>query len=396
MKIKLVFLFSLFFAMTSCALLKNEEAPEVEWEKTFGTENFDVANSIFPTKDEGFIFCGYTNSNDEEIFSFWLTKLDKRGVVEWEKTFGGNENYVANSVIQTSEGGFAVCGYTGSKGEENTDFWILKLDKEGNPEWEKTLGGSDFDVAISIVQTSEGGFAVCGYTSSEGEGKNDFWVVKLSENGEIDWEKVLGGNDVDRVSSIIETQDKSFILCGYTASKGNGWSDAWLIKIGKNGNLIWEKTFGSPNEDIATSVVETKDGNLIFCGRTSAKGPNEFDFWVVCTNSSGKQVWEQILGGSDFDKANSIIKITGEKEETFVLAGYTASRGSGKEDFWLVKINGAGELIWEKMLGGEEQDEANCVVQTKDEGLIVCGFTTSKGFGEKDAWIVKFKPNSKD
>ncbi|MBM7560374.1 Ig-like domain-containing protein [Marinitoga litoralis] len=236
-----------------------------QWQKTFGGSDLDSAHSIEQTTDGGFIVAGYTKSNDGDVtgnhglysYDYWIIKLDENGNLEWQKTFGGSDSDSAHSIEQTTDGGFIVAGYTKSNDGDVTgnhggaDYWIIKLDSNGNLEWQKTFGGSNWDYAQSIEQTTDGGFIVAGYTwSNDGDvtGNHglysyDYWIIKLDENGNLEWQKTFGGSDSDSAHSIEQTTDGGFIVAGSTRSYDGdvtgdkGDYDYWIIKLDESGNL---------------------------------------------------------------------------------------------------------------------------------------------------------------
>ena len=131
----------------------------------------------------------------------------------------------------------AVAGSTSSKGAGSNDFWVIKLDHQGNMIWDKTFGGRSYDWAQSLIQTTDGGYAVAGATSSKGAGDRDFWVIKLDSQGNMVWDKTYGGSDGDWAASLIQTTDGGYMIAGGTSSKGAGGKDFWVIKLDVQGNL---------------------------------------------------------------------------------------------------------------------------------------------------------------
>ena len=302
--------------------------------------------------------------------------------IEWYKTFGGSGEDMATSIIQTTDGGFAVAGYTYSKGAGDADFWIVKLDENGKKIWDETFGGSDRDKATSIIQTKDGGFAVAGYTVSKGAGSADFWVVKLDEYGKKIWDKIFGGNSWDSATSIIQTKDGGFAVAGDTSSKGAGYCDFWVVKLDKNGKKLWDKTFGGSSADVAHSIIQTKDCGFAVAGRTWSKGGGEIDFWVVKLDENGKKIWDKTFGGSKLDEAYSIIQTT---DGGFAVAGWTLSKGAGEEDFWVIKLKGEESKITappflvtnnilfkepsgNNTLDGYEQGSISFIIENKGKG----------------------------
>ena len=214
----------------------------------------------------------------------WVLKLDSIGNLIWDKTYGGTDGDVADSIQQTSDGGYIVSGYTSSKGAGSSDAWVFKLDSSGTLLWDQTYGGTQYDRAWSIQQTSDSGYIVAGYTNSKGAGSYDIWILRLDSLGNLIWDKTYGGtNDdgADYTDSIKQTSDGGYIVAGWTFSKGTGSGDYWILKLDSLGNLIWDRTYGGINDDRATSVRQTTDGNFIVAGWTTSKGAGGFDAWVL-------------------------------------------------------------------------------------------------------------------
>ncbi|MCK4695000.1 MAG: hypothetical protein KAT74_04525, partial [Candidatus Cloacimonetes bacterium] len=176
----------ILFVSLICSLTA-QTSPDTLWTKTFGGDNDDAAYSVNQTTDGGYIIAGYTYSHGAGASDFWLVKTDESGNEEWNQTYGGNYNEVAQSVQQTTDGGYIITGSTSSYGAGETDFWVIKTDENGNEEWNQTYGGNDYDIAYSVQQTSDGGYIIAGSTSSYGAGYSDFWLVKTDENGIEEW-----------------------------------------------------------------------------------------------------------------------------------------------------------------------------------------------------------------
>ncbi len=197
----------------------------------------------------------------------------------WSRTFGGSENDLAYSVQQTSDGGYILFGTTLSYGAGNYDFWLIKTDAEGNKEWERTFGGSDWDGGTSVQQTSDGGYILLG--GSYGAGDGDFWLIKTDAQGNKQWERTFGGSDIDWGWSVRQITDGGYILLGYTESYGTGKEDFWLIRTDAYGNKEWDRTFGGSESDWGYSVQQTEDGGYILLGCTSSYGAGGLDFWLI-------------------------------------------------------------------------------------------------------------------
>ncbi len=410
-------------------------SPALEFKKNFGGSGPDAAQSIVETPDGGYIAVGTTGSNDGDVSGshgandmnndIWVIKLDERGNLKWQRCFGGTENDVANQIIKTTDGNYVIVGNTFSsdgdvvghhEGYYNMDAWIIKINNSGNILWQKCLGGSNDDGANSIYQTSDGGFIVAGYSYSddgdltENKGGYDYWIIKLNASGDIQWQKVYGGSNDDIAASIIQTSDGGYLIAGESYStdgdvEGNHGSytyDYWILKIDNSGNIQWSKNFGGSEDDIPHSIIQTSDGNYLIAGETTSyNGDIDYnhgwiDFWIIKLNQSGNIIWKKTFGGSSDDIAYSIIE---NSEGNYVIAGYTDSydgdiTNTNGADFWIVKIDPNGKLLSEKCFGGYYEERAYCIKQTSDEGYIIAGYTNSDDenihtHGWEDFWIVK-------
>jgi len=367
-------------------LVKTDAAGNMEWNHGYGGTGSDVAYALVEASDGGYAIAGYTSCFDVGYYDFMLVRTNERGFVEWIKTYGGRGQEKAYELVETSDGGYAVAGYTGSFGAGSYDFWLVKTDASGKMEWSKTYGGAGWDMASSLIITSDGGYALAGYTESFGVGGRDSWLVKTDEYGNMEWNKTYGGTGNDRISSLVETSDGGYALAGYTYSFGAGGWDFWLVKTDAAGNMLWSQTYGGANHDYGHSVVETSDGGYALAGKTSSGNTGDSDFWLVKTDEFGNMEWYQIHGGTESDGASSLIETTDGK---YVLAGSTSSFGAGESDFWLVKTNPGENVEWSRKYGGPDKDWASSLVESSDGGYAIAGYTWSFGAGKADFWLVK-------
>ena len=379
----------------ACALQWAESMtpPTTEWSKTYGGLNDDVARSVVQTSDGGYAIAGYTNSSGS--FDFWLVKTDSAGSHLWNKTYGGvaAQEY-AYSMVQTSDGGYAIAGYNASIG----DALLVRTDSNGNQLWSKTYGGPGNDTANSVVEASDGGYVLAGSTDSYGAGKNDFWLVRTDSYGTQMWNKTYGGPGNDTANSVVEASDGGYdsvdeasdggyVLAGSTDSYGAGKNDFWLVKTNAAGNQIWSRTYGGPGNDIASSIVRSFDNwGYVLAGSTDSYGAGKNDFWLVRTDSYSAQMWNKTYGGPGDDVASSVVQ---SLDLGFALAGYTTSYGGGSSDFWLVRTDLDGNHQWNETGEGPGDDVASSVVQTTDGGYAMAGITKPYGAINGDIRLVK-------
>jgi hypothetical protein len=349
--------------------------------------------------------------------------LSAQPSIQWQITLGGTLYDEAKSVQQTTDGGYFIAGYTVSYNFDVTnnhgfyDFWAVKLDSMGIVQWKKTYGGSSDDWAYDAKQTIDGGYILTGYTeSNDGDvsgnhGDKDVWVLKLAFNGDIEWQKCLGGSSRDEASSIQLTNDGGYILAGSSSStdgdvSGNhGSLDYWVVKLNHSGSIEWQKSLGGSSFDFGYSVAPTNDGGYIVAGESQSNDGDVsgnqigLDVWVIKLNFEGKIEWQKELGGSGLDRANDIHQT---REGGFVVFGQTSSNdgdvsgnhGNGY-DFWVVKLNNSGAIEWQKALGGSGEDYGQSICQTTDGGFVATGYVNSingdvtNNHGSTDLWVVK-------
>ena len=320
---------------TDFLLVKTDERGKEQWEKTFGGTDDDMAWSVQQTSDGGYIIAGGSVSYGAGKSDFWLVKTNARGEEEWSKTFGGPSDDAAWSVRQTSDGGYIIAGYTESYGAGNEDLWLVKTDKMGEEEWSNTFGGPDDDRAYYVQQSSDGGYIIAGSTESYGVGQSDFWLLKVGEGGEEEWSKTWGGRWNDEAMSVRQTSDGGYIAAGLTRSYGAGGCDVLVVKMNDEGDEEWSKTYGGPGDDSAMSVQQASDGGYIVAGVTySYSVAGWSDLWLVKTNMMGERQWSKAFGGSGEDMADSIQRTS---DDGYIIAGWTTSHAGG-QDFWVVKL----------------------------------------------------------
>jgi hypothetical protein len=249
---------------------------------------------------------GWTTSFGAGLRDIILIKTDANGNVIWAKTYGGTSYEEASSVQQTSDGGYIVAGWTTSFGAGSGDIILIKTDANGNVIWAKTYGGTAYDYAYSVQQTSDGGYIVAGYTRSFGAGSDDVFLIKTDANGNIQWAKTYGGTDGDWASSVQQTSDGGYILAGGTWSFGAGSYDIFLIKTDANGNVQWDKTYGGMHGDYASSVHQTSDGGYIVAGYTESFAESGKDIFLIKTDTNGNIIWAKTYRETSFNYAYSV------------------------------------------------------------------------------------------
>jgi hypothetical protein len=265
-------------------LEKTDSNGNIVWARTFGKPDycFDLGRSVEQTSDNGYIITGETGSYGNESQNVWLIKTDENGNEQWNKTFGGYSYDGGNCVKITSDGGYIILGYTDSFSPDGTtDVWLIKTDSSGNEEWNKTFGGSDVDEGRSIQNTLDNGYIITGYTYSYGVGGGDVWLIKTDMQGNEEWNKTFGGSDYDEGWCVQQTNDNGFFITG-DYGWGSQQPDIYTIKTDSNGNEEWNNTFDKNNaEDVGYYGIQTSDGGYIVSGYTGFFLEEVVDVWVI-------------------------------------------------------------------------------------------------------------------
>ncbi len=386
-KMKQLLLIASFFSIFTLGL--QAQAPGILWSQTFGGPNNDEANGILKTTDGGYVVCGMTESKGRGGMDAWVIKLDPQGKLEWEKTYGDKGDEVAHAIIQTQDNGFAFTGYTTSKGKGKRDVWFVKLDSAGNMQWQGFYGGRKHEEGNSLVQTLDGNYVFVGSTRSFGSGGWDIFVMKIDTKGGRIWRRMLGGKKNDYGKSVVEQKkDSSLVICGSTASYGNGLSSLWLVKLSKDGRREWHKYYGTINKDMANHLTIKSTGEYVMAGTTQPKGDRYTYLWVVGFTAESWDDWEHTFGTLKDEAA------TGTSETSdggVIVCGYTNSYGEGGYDFWLMKFDKTGKHLWQETYGGINEDIARAIVATGPNEAVVCGSTMSDGEGKRDIWVLYLK-----
>jgi hypothetical protein len=385
---------------------KMDENGELDWQKSFGGNGSDFLQSIKVTRDGGFILAGISNStniidpdnsrNDKKDVcrgsdDFWIIKLDAKGNEQWQKTIGGSDQEKLQSIFQTKDGGYILGGSSSSSipnenemGEKssitfgNLDYWIVKLNVNGEIEWQKSFGGIYIDELRTIEQTIDKGYIIGGNSNSpisgnkteDNKGIGDYWILKIDEKGEILWQKTIGGDNDDELSTIHQTIDGNYIVGGNSnsdssnkKSKGNeSGTDFWVLKLDNKGDIIWQETYNIGKVDVLNSVIENPDRSFLLGG----------------------------FAQSETNESNQSIKSKVQKDKKEI------------NDYVALKINENGEEIWRKSVGSAGEDVLKKAIETRDGGYLLSGTSNSKvskdknsSIGSNDFWVVKLKDNYK-
>ena len=364
-----------------------------------------------------------------------FSSIGSTAQLTWRRAHGGFGSDVGYSVRHTLDGGYIICGATGSFGQGGGDVYLLKLDSDGHREWSKTFGGSGVEQASSVRQLPDGGFLVIGATNSFGAGGYDGYAVRTTYLGDLVWEETFGSGDWDLLYSFEIDPDGEFIAVGETYSTSSGEPDGWLIRIGELGNAMWQMTYGGDALDYFRAVHPITGGGYVMAGGTQELGT--MDAWVVEVDALGVVNWSAIDGGDSLDHAEDIVPTldggysvlgttesysewtemyhykldasgaflwykhwgqTGNQEGyehlelidgRLVSIGYNAAVGAGGKDYYILTSDQMGEFIQGTSYGGSEDEVEYSLDRTTDGGYVLAGLTESWGYGVQDIWVVK-------
>ena len=366
-----------------------------DWEKTFGGSGHDRAHDVQQTSDGGYIIAAATGSfGAGGLRDAWLIKTDASGNEQWNKTFGGTGYDGFYGVQQTTGGGYIAAGWTDLSGTvAMLNAWLVKTDADGNEQWSKTFGGTDYDFAKSVQQTTDGGYVVAGYYCNSSRDEDwDAWLIKTDADGNEQWSKTFGKTTYDFADYVRQTADGGYIMAGSTEYGNAGiFGYAWLIKTDADGNMQWDNSRLGYGATSAYGVQQTADGGYITAGRKVVAGGE--DSFLIKVDTNGNVEWEKDFGGVDADRAYSV-QLT--SDGGYVIPGETWSFGAGDYDAWFVKTDATGNLEWDKTFGGIDEDWAETAQQTSDGGFIIAANTFSFGEGSCDILLIKISAPDAD
>lgn len=439
----------LFFFLSS--LIYSQQ--DVLWEKVLGGINGDYIFDAISTSDYGFIIAGSSFSNKsgdiDNTFGdldFVIIKFNESGEKEWVKSFGGKRDDILKNIIKTNDGGFLLLGnsdsdISGNKISDNlgqSDIWLIKINVFGEIEWQKSLGGLGNDEATKVIMSKDNGFLILGTSESDsfslniGEdeiskqndyifksvdsfGNKDVWLIKIDKNGEEIWQKSFGGSFVDQSSSLIELNDESLIISANSNSPISvikdvdviGNNDWWMIALSKEGDVIWQKVLGTDTDDFTSVLVKTFDDNFIVGGSFGNVENNKYDsdLKILKYNIKGEILWQNSYDIGRFDILNNIFE---DKDGSFILSGYSKfikdkekskKNEKGIQDFIIIKTDSEGQENEKKIIGSKQNEVLVTSIVTRDRGLLLLGNsipTTKTNLYDSNFYILKLLDKDKN
>ncbi len=380
-------IFTVFFVLFSFVVLKAQTTLHIEWDKTFGDKKNQSACSVMQNNDYEIVIAAEKSMGVG--WYLWMLKTDMQGNLIIEHSEKGVYTRDA-SIAQTSDKGYVSLGF--GNGADGNFISLVKFDRTLNNQWKKSLKSAGDNLGMKVISTSDGGYMVLGNSKpSENSGKYIIDLYKIDASGNQQWKKSFDNYFKNYGVNLIQTIDNGYVIVANVADSEDGYDDILVIKTDINGNSKWEQRIGGDAADMVSGVLETTDGFLIV-GTTVTFGNYGRDGWVIKFDKNGNKVWNKTYGGTQADELEAIVK----DGDGFVLGGSTKSSGAGKWDFWVFRIDKMGNLQWEKTFGGSLDEKLSDIAKTFDGGFVAVGSTKSKGAGKKDLWVVKMNFSIRD
>ncbi|MEL6863341.1 MAG: T9SS type B sorting domain-containing protein [Bacteroidota bacterium] len=404
----------------------------VSWDRTLGGSGFEELKDALEAPDGNYLFFGaHTSPISGEVSEasrgysdYWLVKLAPDGSKIWDHRYGGDLIELGQAFQSTSDGGFILAGHSssGANGEKSEassgacfdcfDYWIAKVDANGIFQWDNTFNANNRDELYSIINTPDGGYLLGGFSNSDisgdkseaSRGNYDYWIIKTDAAGNLQWDRTYGGSGDDFLYEVANTPDGNYLLMGSSASDvsgeknslSRGGHDYWILKIDPSGAIIWQQTVGGPDNDNAYAIHVNPDGTFLAGGTSFSDIGGEKndplegdrDYWIVKMDADGNILWEESLGGLGREQLYDINKT---QNGTYLITGLSRSDISGDKtfpnqgvsDYWLLAVDEMGNIVKELALGGDGNDNLHACVPLSDGSMLLGGFTASGASGDK-------------
>ena len=358
---------------------------------TFGDASYDYGRSLIELNDGGYLIAGNTSLLGDNYSNALLIKIDHTGKEMWKRDYTFSSVDRLNMVKELQDGSLVAAGFTMSSTNYSKDIFVIKTDAQGNLEWQRSYGDAQDETANSIDISIGGGFIISGEVINENTGFSLCYLIKIDNEGELDWSNTFGGSQNDNGLSVISTNDAGFAITGMTRSLGDSNGDVWLIKVNSNGEMEWERTYGGDDTEYGRTIQQTVDGGYIIIGQIESFALGYNDAYLIKTDSQGNEIWSQTFGGQGTDQGRQVVNTL---DEGYLISGYTDSFGTlGGFNFWLVKANSLGELEWQRFYGKQGDDRGLSGIQTSDGGYAIAGYTNSGTSSGSDILFIKTDDN---
>ncbi len=359
------------------------------WTVNNGEKGDDIAYSVVETRDGGYAFAGKFSSNNA-VANIIVGKYFLNGKLAWDYVFECKNNEIANDITETQDGSLVVVGKTEAGENGGIDMFLMKLEANGDLLWEKTFGTDNRDVGRAVVEASDGSLYIAG---QKFENKHSYqgYVVKLTKDGDIIWERNIGGKNHEDFSGICENSRGDIMLVGRTESITNGGVDMLVAKVSARGTVLWQENYGGRDNDLGYAITESAYGEFTIAGATRSKGVDNQEIWLLCIDSYGDKIWEKTYGGAGTDYARDI---TTKQNGNIIVVGYIESINSDN-DIYVLEVDAAGNFVWDDVIGGSSSSEAAySVIETMNNSLIIAGYQRAMNSQDKQYLLMKLNPEN--
>jgi len=365
-----------------------DSPPAVVWERTYGGARIDAARRILPWGKDGFAIAGRTRSKGQGGDDVWLVFIDGEGKETGERLVGSPDFDWLTTMIATRDGGLVLTGSRSDKEITRSAGWVVRLDAKGDELWRHDFDGGDpkgTSGLTSIDETLDGGFIAAGSTTVKSAGQYDGWLLRLDKDGKVVWSRTVGGAEEDALFSVTALPDGGAIATGAYGADGQGW----VLRVDAKGETVWEKRFGGTGYDVFNALTRHGQNGFVAAGTTRSKGPAGGAAWVMRLDDKGEPVWERLLTPVKGATANSVLALA--DGGLLVTGGSIVEPGLGKENekAWIARLGPDGAVLWTKIFEGTGDQNLYSGMALPDGGFAVAGFSTSKGAGEGDIWVIR-------
>jgi len=375
-------------AAVAAAERSRAKPPDVIWERTYGGARIDAARRILPWGKDGFVIAGRTRSKGQGGDDIWLVFVDGEGKELGERLVGSPDFDWLTSMIRTRDGGLVLTGSRSDREITRSSGWVVRLDGKADELWRREYDSGRPDGTSGLTAIDElpdGGFIAAGSTSAKGGGQYDGWILRLDKDGKPLWEKTFGGPEEEALFAVIALPDGGAVATGAYGADGQGW----VLRLDARGNKVWDKRFGGTGYDVFNAIVPLHTGGFVATGTTRSKGPAGGAAWVMRLDDKGEPVWDRLLTPVKGASANSILALA---DGGFLVAGGSVvepGAGNDKERAWIARLGADGAILWTKVLEGTGNENIFSAVALPDGGFALAGFSDSKGAGEGDIWVIR-------
>lgn len=370
-------------------------AIETQWDHTFGGPYEERIASVIQTNDGGYVMFGRQGIDSDQLKGNWVIKIDSNGQVEWNNTYDREEQWESpKSITQTPDNGYifvTIIQFHIGDDISNIDIRVVKISESGQIVFDKLIGDPfDWELCHTIIPTS-GGYIISGGTWN-GVDERDFFLMKIDENGDQLWYQTYGGWMGERADSVVQTSDDGYLLTGRRDLDDLDWtSDLWVVKTDSDGNLQMNYTLGGDKFDGDSQIIKTSDGGFAIGATTKSYGTGLEDYWLIKLDGNGVPLWNKTYGSSHGETFGSLIQTS---DGGFALLGtidsIDQSLGAINDDIWLLKTDSIGDVAWNgRMVMNQDQDWGIWLSEAEDGYFVIAGATKSKGAGEEDLWLMK-------